>query len=253
MSIFYYKMWDRIEQAGYSKIAFARRVKISSATLNKMRNNEYVSLETIDRIREELGCDYGDILSSVPKSFEDVTEYRRIESSAETTEKARTALNEYMKKHDFSVADIAKMASISVNTIKRYLNGKALSAQSHIKLMRLGDDYQQMIGTALKGQLDDKKKYGVYCKLCGRRGKGCWAARSIWLPNENRYEDYCALGFEQLTDENGELRSPGECPHPTNMLQLEEAKKKYPYQIRDNIKAVNPSRNGGKWYDDSDL
>ena len=102
-------------------------------------------------------------------------------------------------------------------------------------------------------QADNKIKYGVYCKLCGRRGKGCWAARSIWVPEENRYDNYCAFGFEQIRDEEGELRSPGECPHPTNMIELENAKKKYQYHIRDDIRVIDASKNGGKWYEDEDL
>lgn len=227
MGIYYYKMWERIEKSGYSQIAFARRIKISSATLNKMRNNEYVSLEIIDRVRQELNCDYGDLLSSVPKSTEDFTEYKAVESSSKATDKARTVLVEYMKQNSMTASDIARITSMSLNTVKGYLNGKTISAQSHVKLMRLGDKYQEMLGHTLEKELDEKKQYGVYCMKCGRRGNACWAAQSVWMPEKKQYENHCSLGFEQLVDEDGALRSSGACPHPTNMHEYEQAKKDY--------------------------
>lgn len=252
MGIYYYKMWERIEQAGYSQIAFARRIKMSSATLNKMRNNEYVSMEIIDRVREELSCDYGDLLSSVPKSTEDVTEYKAVESSSSATDKARIILEEYMRQNDMTAADVARETSMSLNTVKGYLKGKALSAQSHVKLMRLGEEYQKMLENALKTQIDKKADNKVFCKKCGSRGNACWGAQSVWIPEKNKYERYCAFGFEQLVNEDGEVYSQNACPHPTNMHEFEKAKQKYPYHTRHKIYKVN-NRNGEKWYESRNL
>jgi len=250
MGIFYYKMWERIEQAGYSQIAFARRIKISSATLNKMRNNEYVSLEIIDRIRNELDCDYGDLISSVPKKAEDVTEYKTVENSSKATNTARAVLIEYMGQKGMTVADIAGITSLSLNTLKGYLGGKTLSAQSHVKLMRLGEEYQKMLGCVLKEQNENKPKAGVLCKKCGKRGNACWAAQAVWVPEKKKYENYCAFGFEQIIDDDGAPCSSGDCPHPTNMHEFEKAKKEYPYQTRQTI--VN-NENGEKQYESTNI
>ncbi|MFW6027023.1 MAG: helix-turn-helix domain-containing protein [Candidatus Woesearchaeota archaeon] len=48
------------------KTELAERIGISSATLAKFNTNDYVSLEVIDRICEELDCQPGDIIEYIP-------------------------------------------------------------------------------------------------------------------------------------------------------------------------------------------
>ena len=60
MGIYYYKLWDMLESRNITQRELIENLHLSTATLTKMRKNQTVSMETIDLIREYLGCDYGD-------------------------------------------------------------------------------------------------------------------------------------------------------------------------------------------------
>ena len=64
----YFKLLDHLNRIGIGKEEFRKRVKISPGTMAKISKNEYVSLEVIDRICEELDCQPGDII----EYYEDV-------------------------------------------------------------------------------------------------------------------------------------------------------------------------------------
>ncbi len=49
-----------------TKTELAEKIGISSSTLAKFGNNQYVSLEVIDRICKALDCQPGDIIEYVP-------------------------------------------------------------------------------------------------------------------------------------------------------------------------------------------
>ena len=59
MGIYYYKLWDMLESRNITQRELIENLHLSTATLTKMRKNQTVSMETIDLIREYLGCDYG--------------------------------------------------------------------------------------------------------------------------------------------------------------------------------------------------
>ena len=62
MSIDYQKLWKRLEEQEMKKIQLQRDAKISGNILARLGNNEYVSLETIEKICKTLDCTVDDIL-----------------------------------------------------------------------------------------------------------------------------------------------------------------------------------------------
>lgn len=66
MGIYYYKLWDILESRNITQRELIENLHLSTATLTKMRKNQTVSMETIDLIREYLGCDYGDMITAEP-------------------------------------------------------------------------------------------------------------------------------------------------------------------------------------------
>ncbi len=50
--VYYHKLWAKMSENALAQKALAARTGVSSATLTKMRKEEYVSLEVFDKIRE---------------------------------------------------------------------------------------------------------------------------------------------------------------------------------------------------------
>lgn len=61
----YDKLFALLEARGKSAVYFLRQEGIHAATMNKLRKNERVTTETIDRLCEKLDCQPGDIMEYV--------------------------------------------------------------------------------------------------------------------------------------------------------------------------------------------
>lgn len=62
MSVEYSKLWDILKNRNMKKIELQRAAKISGNILARLGNNEYVSMETIEKICRTLDCSADDIL-----------------------------------------------------------------------------------------------------------------------------------------------------------------------------------------------
>ena len=64
--ISYDPLWKKLIDLKITKTELQEKVEISRSTLAKMRKNEYVALEVIEKIANALDCDVVDILSILP-------------------------------------------------------------------------------------------------------------------------------------------------------------------------------------------
>ena len=62
MSVEYSKLWDILKNRNMKKIELRKAAKISGNILARLGNNEYVSMETIEKICRTLDCSADDIL-----------------------------------------------------------------------------------------------------------------------------------------------------------------------------------------------
>lgn len=62
MSVEYSKLWGILKNKNMKKIELQRAAKISGNILARLGNNEYVSMETIEKICRTLECSADDIL-----------------------------------------------------------------------------------------------------------------------------------------------------------------------------------------------
>lgn len=62
----FYKLLDLLNRREIGKEELRKRINVSSATIAKLSKHEFVSLETIDRICNELHCQPGDIMEFIP-------------------------------------------------------------------------------------------------------------------------------------------------------------------------------------------
>lgn len=117
MSVYFYKLFDKITELNITQKELMQRIGASSSTLAKMRNNQTVALDVIVRICDELKCDIGDIVTCVPKK----TDVQGINNNTDRLNSiARAVLNEYMSKNNLSIGDVAKITSLSLNTVKSF-------------------------------------------------------------------------------------------------------------------------------------
>lgn len=65
MSVNYKKLWIRIIEQDMTNSQLRERAKVSGSTFTKLKHNEYVSLEVLERIANELDCEIGDLLEIV--------------------------------------------------------------------------------------------------------------------------------------------------------------------------------------------
>lgn len=235
MAVYFYKLFDKITELNITQKELMKRIGASSATLTKMRNNQTVSLDVIVRICDELKCDIGDVVSCVPKQ----TDVEAVSSKSDRlNELSRSVLTEYMRINELSSGEVARITSLSVNTVKAFLNGKNISPASQAKLSMLGEQYVQSLREAYEDFLAPKTKKRTYCNSCGKRKNRCWAAKTLWKADENKYEHYCAFGFEQSVDENQQLYAAGDCPHPTTGKEFVKASEKYEYSQKGEIEFI---------------
>lgn len=229
MAVYFYKLFDKITELNITQKELMQRIGASSSTLAKMRNNQTVALDVIVRICDELKCDIGDVVTCVPKK----TDVQGKNNNADSLNSiARAVLNEYMSKNNLSLGDVAKITSLSLNTVKSFANGNNISAASHAKLLRLGEEYNRSLGESFESIVPQKTKKRIYCYSCGKRGNKCWAAQSLWNTEKKEFEHYCAFGIEQSFDENQKLFAVRECPHPTTGKEFAQARDKYEFLLK---------------------
>ena len=66
MKLSYKKLWVMLVERDLKKTEFAKKAKISSASLAKLGKGANVITDVLVRICEELKCDIGDICEIVP-------------------------------------------------------------------------------------------------------------------------------------------------------------------------------------------
>jgi len=69
--IAFYKLWDKMNRMGIRKKDLKDKKIISGATINKMKNNEVVTTESIDKLCEYFQCQPGEILEFIPNKQTD--------------------------------------------------------------------------------------------------------------------------------------------------------------------------------------
>lgn len=224
MAIYYHKLWDVLKQKNITQKELASELKISTATLTKLRKNQSVSLDTLDQIREYLECDFGDIITSIPASAGDDVNWGKNDIADKVNTVYRKALIWYMEKHELTPQFVATTSTLALNTVKDFLKGKDISSRSIVKLMQLGGEYNAKIDRLL---IENNVKNKVYCnKQCGR-SKRCMGLRFDWNLDKREYIPSCYLGFEITKDQDGEIVGEYGCPHPKNTTELGLAIEKY--------------------------
>ncbi len=63
MAVSYNGLWKLLIDKEMKKGDLQEKVRISSSTLAKMAKGEAVSMNVLERICEELNCDFGDLVS----------------------------------------------------------------------------------------------------------------------------------------------------------------------------------------------
>lgn len=69
--IAFYKLWDKMNRMGIRKKDLKDNKIVSGATINKMKNNQIVTTESIDKLCEFLQCQPEEILEFIPKTQND--------------------------------------------------------------------------------------------------------------------------------------------------------------------------------------
>lgn len=235
MGIYYYKLWDMLESRNITQRELIENLHLSTATLTKMRKNQTVSMETIDLIREYLGCDYGDMITAEPMAEGVEFNWQEEGVATKTNEVYRIALIEYMETQSLTPQTVADITTLSLNTVKSFIKGKTLSSRSLVKLMRLGSVYNARVGELLT-EYDVKDK--VYCNHTWGRRKCCFAYVPAFNSDTGKYEPHCNLGFPVKPDKNGDVFGVDGCPHPKNSKEYGLAAEKCGFHPRNLVEHI---------------
>lgn len=242
--VFYHKLWKKVEEKGITQNELAKRTGVSTATLTKMRKGEYVSLEVIDKIREELGCGFGDLITSEPPVEESTFRFPKNTRFEAMNEIIRNALQTYMQREGLTVSDVVNETGLSINTVKSFLSGKDISSMSFEKLCNLGCDFTGLINFAYDTpKISPSSKNMVYCDGHGNRRKKCWASQMIWNPETKSYDYYCGFDCKRCRDENNEFVALEPCPHPHNYKEMASAQEQYEFKYHGKVEFF-PAKKG---------
>ncbi len=239
VSVYYHKLWTLLNERGITQKSISQDTGISASTFAKMRNGEYVALDILDRIRMVLDCDYGDIITAVPENSGLSVDWRNDNIADKANAIYRQALLRQMSVESLSTAQVAERTTLALNTVKGFLKGKNLSSNSLTKLMRLGMDFNEQVNMLI---LQYKIHSVTYCKKPVGRSKRCMGLRSEYRPETNDYAYYCLYGFPVEYDEESELITQENCPHPKNTREMGEAIEKYGSHLR-NQPITIPAKN----------
>ena len=232
MGIHYHKLWNMLEERNITQRELIDNLHLSTATLTKMRKNQTVSMETLDLIREYLCCDYGDMITAVPMSDDIDVNWQSEDTATKANDVYRMALMEYMKAQSFNPRAVADMTTLSLNTVKDFTRGKALSSRSLVKLMRLGGAYNVRVGELLT-EYNVKDK--IFCNHAWGRRKCCFAYVPAFNSDSGRYEPHCNLGFPVKANEHRDVSGADGCPHPKNSKEYGLAVEKYGFHPRNPV------------------
>lgn len=233
MAVYFNKLFDLISERGMLQKDLMKTIGCSSATFAKMKNNQEVSFGVLLRICETLNCDFGDIVSCRPPEKEIITN-----DIEETNSVVRDILIKYMQTKNMSLADVSSITGLALNTLKSFFKGNSLSAASHKKLKKLGEDFIQAFENEIQKSNSKVNCIAIVCNKCGKRKSKCWASQSVWNPKSKMYECYCAFGFSRKQNEDGQYITYEECPHPTNMYEFDAACKNYDYNHRGTVEHI---------------
>jgi len=56
-----------------------------------------------------------------------------------------SVLNEYMKMNKLAINDVIEISTLSINTLKKFLRGENIHQNSYYKLLRLGQEFEDLI------------------------------------------------------------------------------------------------------------
>lgn len=62
MSVSYRKLWMKIAERELTNPKVREMADVSASTFTKMKKNEYVSLESLEKIAAVLDCEIGDLI-----------------------------------------------------------------------------------------------------------------------------------------------------------------------------------------------
>ena len=62
MAVSYNGLWKLLIDKNMKKVDMMNQVGISSSTVAKMTNGEFVSMKVLEKICEKMDCDFGDIV-----------------------------------------------------------------------------------------------------------------------------------------------------------------------------------------------
>ena len=167
MSVYYYKLWKLLERKKIDSQSFFEELHIAAGTVQKLRKDLPVSMDTVERIRERLGCDFGDIITAKPDKNE-VPKSWLEENVIYSSNLCRKVLQDYMEDHSLTVSDLMKGTSLSRNTIKEFLNGGIVTSRTLLRLYRL-DGFLGRLTEALQaaGFTDDGFEHLKSLKMQG--------------------------------------------------------------------------------------
>ena len=153
MAVYYHKLWALLQEKKMTQKTLTEKTGISTATVFQMKRNEYVSLGVLDRIASVLQCDFKDMITNVAPYQDQSSGFGSILDLHRNPELVLSALTDYMEQENLSVKDVLEITTLSLNTLKKLLNGGQISQNSCYKLLRLGTEYSELI----------IKKYGKPC------------------------------------------------------------------------------------------
>ena len=67
MSVSYRRLWMKIAEKETTNPKVRELADVSASTFTKMKKNEYVSLESLEKIAKVLDCEIGDLVEIVKK------------------------------------------------------------------------------------------------------------------------------------------------------------------------------------------
>ncbi len=74
MSISYRKLWMKVAEKELTNPQVREMADVSASTFTKMKKNEYVSLESLEKIALALDCEIGELIEITKKPNSDTTE-----------------------------------------------------------------------------------------------------------------------------------------------------------------------------------
>lgn len=143
MAVYYYPLWEKLSRYGMTQKELCEKAHISTGTIFQMKKEKYVSMDVLERIAIALNCDIGDIITN--RESKSVLANGLVGLHDEML----TAVKDYMARKNYSVDDVARITTLSINTVKKFLKGEKLAEISYQKLRLLGSEWYNSLGMEL--------------------------------------------------------------------------------------------------------